>query len=85
MTSWELFQTSIARDYLYPENSTLVDKLLHEMATLPIVHVGETGWVVRAALGPVALPFEAEVVGDGESWDRLGSQYLPSPRGDCEV
>lgn len=40
MTSWELFQTSIARDYLYPENSTLVDKLLHEMATLPIVHVG---------------------------------------------
>lgn len=40
MTSWELFQTNIARDYLYPENSTLVDKLLQEMATLPIVHVG---------------------------------------------
>lgn len=40
MTSWETFQTSIAREYLYHENATVVDKLLQEMATLPIVHVG---------------------------------------------
>lgn len=40
MSNWELFQTGIAREWLYPENSTLIDRLLHEMATLPIVHVG---------------------------------------------
>ncbi|XP_075558071.1 extracellular serine/threonine protein CG31145-like isoform X1 [Dermacentor variabilis] len=40
MTSWEQFQTGIAREWLYPENSELVERILHEMATLPIVHVG---------------------------------------------
>ncbi|KAK8772204.1 hypothetical protein V5799_024552 [Amblyomma americanum] len=41
MTSWEQFQTGIAREYLYPEKSELIERILHEMATLPIVHVGE--------------------------------------------
>lgn len=40
MTSWEQFQTGIAREWLYPENSELIERILHEMATLPIVHVG---------------------------------------------
>ncbi|KAH8036716.1 hypothetical protein HPB51_004230 [Rhipicephalus microplus] len=40
MTSWEQFQTGIAREWLYPENSELIERILREMATLPIVHVG---------------------------------------------
>ncbi|XP_064478492.1 extracellular serine/threonine protein CG31145-like [Ornithodoros turicata] len=40
MTFWEKFQTSISRDYLYAANSDLVDNLLRDIATMPIVHVG---------------------------------------------
>lgn len=37
----EKFHLQISRTELYPQNSKYVDQLLHEMATKPIVHVGE--------------------------------------------
>lgn len=40
MTLWERFQASISRDSLYDANTHLIDQLLREMATMPIVHVG---------------------------------------------
>lgn len=30
----------ITANEMYPENSVIVDKLLHDMATMPIVNVG---------------------------------------------
>ncbi|XP_076366210.1 extracellular serine/threonine protein CG31145-like [Tachypleus tridentatus] len=38
-TSWEMFHLSISQNELYKEEDNVVDELLHEMATLPIVHV----------------------------------------------
>lgn len=40
----------IRQNELYPENSTLVDKLLHDMATHQILHVGKYSSVVDALL-----------------------------------
>lgn len=37
----ERFHLQISRIELYPERSKYVDQLLHEIATRPIVHVGE--------------------------------------------
>ncbi|XP_022236560.1 extracellular serine/threonine protein kinase CeFam20-like, partial [Limulus polyphemus] len=37
-TNWEIFHFSISQNELYEEHG-VVDNLLHEMATLPIVHV----------------------------------------------
>lgn len=40
-TNLDKFHLEIKQNELYPENSTLVDKLLHDMATQPILHVGK--------------------------------------------
>lgn len=40
-TNLDKFHLGIRQNELYPENSTLVDKLLHDMATQPIIHVGK--------------------------------------------
>lgn len=41
-TTLEKFHLQISRLELYPEDSKYVDRLLHEMATKPILHVGES-------------------------------------------
>lgn len=41
MTTLQKFHLQISRLELYPKDSEVVDQLLHEMATKPIVHVGK--------------------------------------------
>ncbi|XP_033215034.1 extracellular serine/threonine protein CG31145 [Belonocnema kinseyi] len=41
MTTLDKFHWQISRLEMYPKNSIYVDKLLHEMATMPIAHVDE--------------------------------------------
>lgn len=40
-TNLDKFHMEIRQNELYPENSTLVDNLLYDMATQPILHVGK--------------------------------------------
>lgn len=39
-TNLDLFHMQITANEMYPENTTTVDKLLIDMATMPIVNVG---------------------------------------------
>lgn len=41
MTTLQKFHLQISRLELYPKDSKVVDQLLHEMATKPIIHVGK--------------------------------------------
>ena len=40
-TSWEAFHLSITERELYPANNVMLQRLLHDMATTEIVHVGK--------------------------------------------
>ena len=41
LTNWERFQLNITRYELYSENSSVVDDLLKDMSSMPIVRVGK--------------------------------------------